>query len=83
MQTVRDGQYQHPTEKPVELMERIIEMLTPPDGTVLDPFAGSGTTLVAARNLGRRAIGIEQSREYCDIAVRRLAQQVMLFEESA
>jgi site-specific DNA-methyltransferase (adenine-specific) len=45
-----------------------------PDDIILDPFMGSGTTLVAAKQLGRKAVGIEQSRTYCDIAIQRLAQ---------
>lgn len=65
----------HPTEKPQELLEHII--LANVCDTILDPFMGSGTTLRAAKDLGRKAIGIEISREYCDIAIRRLQQETL------
>lgn len=73
----RDGRYGHPTEKPVPLMDRLVRMLTAPGGAVLDPFAGSGTTLVAARAIGRRAVGVEVHEEFCEMAVQRLRQAVM------
>lgn len=62
----------HPTVKPVALMEYLIKLVLPPGGIVLDPFAGSGTTLVAAKNLGVRAIGMELDPEYAAIAIRRI-----------
>lgn len=62
----------HPTVKPIKLMEYLITLITPPGGQVLDPFMGSGTTGVAARNLGFGFVGIEQSKEYFEIANRRI-----------
>jgi DNA modification methylase len=63
---------QHPTEKPVALMQHYIMNSTGPGATVLDPFAGSGTTVVAAIACGRRFIGIEKDARYFDLAVRRM-----------
>ena len=62
----------HPTVKPLALMRYLIQMVTPPDGIVLDPFMGSGSTLVAAAELGFHAIGIEMNEEYAEIAARRV-----------
>jgi DNA modification methylase len=71
----------HPCPKPIEWMLWLIGLVSRPGETVLDPFMGSGTTLRAAKDLGRRAIGIEIEERYCEIAARRLAQEVFDFEE--
>lgn len=63
---------QHPTVKPVALMEWLVALVTPPGGVVLDPFAGSGTTLQAARNLGMQPVGVEQSADYCALIRERM-----------
>jgi DNA modification methylase len=73
----------HPAPMPVEVARRCIRLSTWPGEVVFDPFAGSGTTLLAARQLGRRAIGVERSARYCDLAVARLAQTALDFEGAA
>jgi len=72
----------HPTVKPTDLMRWLVRLVTPPGGVVLDPFAGSGTTLVAARAEGFRAIGIEREEEYARIIADRLSQ-LSLFSEAS
>jgi site-specific DNA-methyltransferase (adenine-specific) len=73
---------EHPLPKPIRLMERLILALTLEDEMVCDAFCGSGTTLVAAKNLNRRAIGIEIEEKYCEIAAKRLSQGVFNFGQS-
>jgi hypothetical protein len=65
----------HPTQKPLILMRWIVGRC--PDGVILDPFMGSGTTLRAAKDLGRYAIGVEVEERYCEIAAQRCAQEVL------
>lgn len=69
----------HPCPKPLTFMRKLIHRVsTSPDDIILDPFAGSGTTLVAAKQLGRRYIGIEISQKYVDICNERLKQEILL-----
>ena len=66
------GKNNHPTVKPIKLMEYLVRLVTPKEGIVLEPFAGSGTTLIACKQQGFNYIGIEREQEYCDIAEARL-----------
>ncbi len=66
----------HPTVKPIKLMEYLIKLVTPKGGVVMDCFMGSGSTGIAARNLGFRFIGIEREQEYFDIAKQRIGQSI-------
>ena len=70
----------HPTQKPLSTVTPLIEYSVPVGGLVVDPFAGSGTTLLAAKLSGRRAIGVEANEKYCEAAARRLSQQAFDFE---
>jgi len=67
----------HPTQKPLRVIIWAINLCPGEPGTILDPFTGSGTTLRAAKDLGRKAIGIEIEEKYCKIAAERLRQEVL------
>ena len=69
-----DGSTAHPTQKPIELIAKLLAI---GGNTILDPFMGSGTTLRAAKDLGRRCIGVEIEERYCEIAVKRLQQECL------
>ena len=71
----------HPTQKPLAVIKWAIGLCPGSPQSILDPFMGSGTTLVAAKELGRKAIGIEIEEKYCEIAIDRLRQGVLPFKE--
>ena len=70
---LKDKGNNHPTVKPVELMKYLIKLVTPKNGRVLDPFNGSGSTGMAAVELGHEYVGIELDPKYCEIAQKRIA----------
>lgn len=76
---VRDGD--HPTEKPEPLLRTLLSVVCPPGGLVLDPFAGSGSTLSAARSLNLKAIGVEADERYCEVIAKRFSQGILDFPE--
>ena len=78
--SIRHKRAQHPTQKPIEIMTWCLSFF-PECKTILDPFAGSGTTGVAAKELNRKCVLIELEEKYCEIAARRLSQEVFNFEE--
>lgn len=69
----------HPCAKPISWMKWLVSLASKTDDTIIDPFMGSGTTLRAAKDLGRKSIGIEIEEKYCEIAAKRLAQGVLEF----
>jgi len=73
----------HPAVKPVSLCERLILFGCPPNGTVLDPFVGTGTTLLAAKKFGCHAIGCDTSERFCKLSAKRCSQKVMFNEACA
>lgn len=72
--TIASGVRVHPTQKPEPLMTRLVELFSNRGEMILDPFLGGGTTLIAAKKLGRRGIGIELSEEYCEAACKRIEE---------
>lgn len=72
------GESKHPTEKPLNLVKKLMTQFSNDGDRVLDPFMGSGTTLRAAKDLKRYAIGIEIEEKYCEIAAKRMAQEVLI-----
>jgi site-specific DNA-methyltransferase (adenine-specific) len=77
-----EGKCPHPTVKPLDLMRYLVRLVTPPDGLVLDPFLGSGTTAMASYLEGFRCVGIEMSEEYIEIAKRRVGAAEGLREKA-
>ncbi len=81
--TTERGEHYHPTQKPVALMKWCLALKgVPQEGLVLDPYMGAGPVLRAAKDLGREAIGIEIEERYCEIAAKRLQQEVLQFAEA-
>ena len=70
----------HPTSKPLAMVADWVEKFTDPGDTILDPFAGGGTTLLAARNLGRHVVGMEVEERYCELIASRLSQGALDFD---
>lgn len=74
---IQDDVGDHPCPKPLSVWRRFVEMFSLESDVILDPFLGSGTTLRAAKDLGRKAIGIELEERYCELAASRCAQEVL------
>lgn len=76
------GQAQHPTQKPIGILTPLIAYGCPSGGRILDPFAGSGSSLVAAKQMGVAAVGVEIDERHCEVAAKRLSQETLEFGES-
>lgn len=72
----------HPTQKPLKMLHTLVERFTLPGDSVLDPFAGSGTTGAACKDKGRKCVMIELDEKYCEMAAKRMGQQVLKLEEN-
>ena len=66
----------HPTQKPLQLIRYLVKLVTPPHGTLIDPFMGTGTAIVAAEREGFNSIGIDNKLEYCEIAIKRISSEL-------
>jgi DNA modification methylase len=77
----RDDKPDHSSPKPLGVMRWLVDRLTFPGDMIVDPFAGSGSTLVAAKQLGRSAIGVEIDEHHCEVAAMRLSQGTLVFAE--
>jgi len=75
---VHTSERDHACQKPVEVIAKLLEVATVDGGTILDPFMGSGTMLLAAKQLGRKAIGIELNEAHCESAAKRCQQEMAL-----
>jgi site-specific DNA-methyltransferase (adenine-specific) len=78
-----NGHAEHPTQKPIGILNPLITYSTPPGGLLVIPFMGAGSDCVAAKSLGRRAVACEIKEEYCEIAARRLSQEVLPLDLSS
>jgi site-specific DNA-methyltransferase (adenine-specific) len=79
----RERPVDHPSPKPLSLLAKMAEVVTAEGDLIVDPFMGAGSTLRMAKDLGRRAIGIEAEERYCEIAAKRLSQGVLALEQPA
>lgn len=75
--TVKIDRPDHPCPKPLSLMTQLVELFSDRGELIIDPFMGSGTTLRAAKDVGRRAIGIEMDERYCEVAAKRMQQEML------